>query len=118
MEKRLSIYSDFIYGDEEVVSELNSKLGEYGLIVTREPSDSGRECVTIKFDAYKFKKKAGRNAGAKHKNVGVRMTFDEIKAAIDAKSAQEVADELGISKSTLYRRIKEAELYGDDGVSF
>lgn len=118
MEKRLYIYTKHIHGDEEIVSELNEKLNDYGLTITRESVEAGEERITINFDTRIFKKSAGRGAGAKPKVLGVEKSLGDLKEQIARTSAQEVADSIGVSRATLYRRMKQAENWREDIVLF
>lgn len=43
-----------------------------------------------------------------------KISIKEVEKWIDATTAKEVAEELGVSRSTLFRRIKEAKKQGVD----
>lgn len=73
-------------------------------------------CIDIEFDENEVQKKISRNAG-KHR---IQLTsgsvdLDMIKKRIKEETAESVAQELGISRRTLFRRIKEAE---EDGTNY
>ena len=114
--KRLVLYADYVSGDVDAVSVLNATLGEYGLHVDVRDDDGKTKRVEINFDTRQFRKKTSRGAGAKQKYVGKAVPVVELRGRIDAEGAQAVADEIGVSRSTLFRRIKECENCGEPDV--
>lgn len=89
--------------NEETVSLLNETLNKIGIYVEMTENDY---LVFKKSDAHLFK--MTRCAG-RHKKHFKPIPIAEIEERIKNSSAQAVADELGISRSTLFRRIKEAK---------
>lgn len=57
-----------------------------------------------------YQKKKNRNAGAKQKCLTEHMTVREIRERMTAgETADQIAKRLGISRPTLFRRLKKAE---------
>ncbi len=58
-----------------------------------------------------------RKAGAKRRRTKrAGITAREVRRWMDATSGEEVADAMGISRSTLYRRLREAEKEGEERI--
>lgn len=55
-----------------------------------------------------------RNAGAHKKYLRKRISVEEVRKRIQESNAEQVAFELGISRSTLFRKLKYAEENGED----
>lgn len=67
-------------------------------------------CLHIQYDENEVQKKISRNAGKPRIKLNSGMVdLDIIKKRIKEDTAESVAQELGISRRTLFRRIKEAE---------
>lgn len=66
------------------------------------------------YQSDEYDKKAKRNAGRKKKQAKGNVTLSEIRNEITASNANEVAQKYGVSRSTLFRRLKDAEQYGED----
>lgn len=113
---KLILYTRHISGDLGAVSILNTTLSAYGLTIDVVPEPDGEKRVTINFDAQAFKQKSARGAGAKCKLIGRICSLNELRARIEDEGAQAVADGFGISRSTLFRRIKECENCGESTV--
>lgn len=108
----ISLYLNDSFKDEhkEVVPLLNETLNRIGITV--ELTDYG--CA--RFEKCKEQHiKMTRLAGKPRKRFG-RFNLEEIEERIKNSSAQAVADELGISRSTLFRRIKEAKECFEDEI--
>lgn len=90
--------------NEETVSLLNEALNKIGIYVEMTENDY---LLLKKSDAHLFK--MTRCAGRRKRYLSKSIPLDEIEERIKNSSAQAVADELGISRSTLFRRIKEAK---------
>ena len=99
----------------EVIDELNALLSKMdcGAIEVVQHQDSCDnsyypvmhiELSTRAANAYNRRK-----AGRKRKDLASshHYTVDEVKAMLETKTADEVAAELGISRSTLFRRLKD-----------
>ena len=98
--------------DLEVLKEINKCLGQYGLYIFQHQTDfrgEKRTIVTISFDKEKYRKKNGRQAGARRRLVGEKINVADLEADIASSSPDDVAEKYGISRATLYRRIKEAK---------
>ena len=117
-EVKLVIYANYISGDVDAVSQLNAALGEYGLRVEIDDADGKEKRVTINLDTHTLKQKTSRGAGAKQKYVGVDIPLEDLKARIEAEGAQAVADSIGVSRSTLFRRIRNCEACHEQTVLF
>ena len=65
--------------------------------------------LSFRYDVDEIRKKAGRNAGAKYKSGKKVMTVAEAKERMEkGENAAILAKEIGISRSTFYRRYKES----------
>lgn len=73
-----------------------------------------KNILSISWDDEQVKFVLSRNAGAPRKYLMKPVSISEIRNRIGRSSADQVAKELGISKSTLYRKIKRAEESGYD----
>jgi transcriptional regulator with PAS, ATPase and Fis domain len=97
----------------EVVSELNSILEKMGCSISLdELSDEGRafHVMRLKVNSDTAAEYNRRNAGRKPKTVaGDRWGLEvgHVRQMLETKTADEVAAELGISRSTLFRRLKD-----------
>ncbi len=116
-ELNMRIYASHVSG-AEAVSELNERLNDYGFSINLENVESGEQCVSINFDTQTFKAKTSRRAGQKPKCLGRKYELDELKKKIARLGAEEVANAIGVSRSTLYRRMKEAENVNSNDVYF
>lgn len=65
--------------------------------------------LTIRIDSEKVKNKLNRNAGRKRRCTEKTYTLEEVKKMLKNLTAKEVAENLGLSRATLYRRLKDAE---------
>lgn len=73
--------------------------------------------VNFKWDEYKMQKKLTRNAGAKRKHVPWNQNkVEDIRKRMETESAEVVAKSLGISRATLFRKLKEAEELNEDRI--
>lgn len=74
-----------------------------------------QESLVINYDTYEVYKKLNRSPGRRRKkNAQGIVSVSKIKNEIKNSTADEVAQRLGISRSTLFRRLKRAEENGDD----
>lgn len=71
--------------------------------------------LVINYDPFEVYKKLNRSTGRRKKGItpGV-VSVSKIKKEIENSTADEVAQRLGISRSTLFRRLKKAEENGDN----
>ena len=79
-----------------------------------EKEQSGENFLKIRYDKETIRKIKSRKAGAKSIKLKRKISIKEVEKWIDVTTAKEVAEELGVSRSTLFRRIKEAKKQGVD----
>lgn len=97
--------------NEEAVSLLNSTLNRFGIDV-----EFDTKLNQVRFIKTKdYRKKVTRGAGKHRKQhtYGI-IELKEVEQKIEMIGADNVAKEMGISRSTLFRRIKEAKNNEDD----
>lgn len=94
------------------IAELNELLKKIG--ITMKLTDDN--LFTCFFNLYKMKKIVVRNKkGANrklpktNKPFGEFLTYDEVKEMMKEKTAEQVAQEFGFTKMTLYRKLKQAK---------
>lgn len=114
--KSINIAVDGKYAEEsaqEMVDDLREVLEKLGITV--EITDGlpdpkyVRKYLSFRYDVDEIRKKAGRNAGAKYKTGKKVMTVAEAKERMEkGENAAILAKEMGISRSTFYRRYKES----------
>ena len=94
----------------EMINDLNDKLAKMGVTITVSHRKKN-SYLKIKYDACTYEKALTRNAGKKRKNISPTKIQD-----IDERtqSAAQVAADLGISRATLYRKLRDAREHGDD----
>ena len=107
--------------DDEIdsLNTLNRLLRPTGAVASLENAKIEEEdigyCLHIQFDENEVQKKISRNAGKPRiKLSSGQVDLDMIKKRIKNETAESVAHDLGISRRTLFRRIKEAEEEGTD----
>lgn len=106
--------NDDTFSQEEnlkTISLLNETLNKFGIEV--EMQENGSRAIFRKNED--FRTKTTRNAGKKRKLIG-KLSLSEIEERIKKSSAEEVATEMGISRSTLFRRMKEAKECREDEI--
>lgn len=91
---------------------LNDILKNVGADVSFEKEQSGENFLKIRYDKETIRKIKSRKAGAKSIKLKRKISIKEVEKWIDVTTAKEVAEELGVSRSTLFRRIKEAKKQG------
>ena len=114
--KSINIAVDGKYAEEsaqEMIEDLREVLEKLGITVeiTEGLSDPKyeRKYLSFRYDVDETRKKAGRNAGAKYKTGKKVMTVAEAKKRMEkGENAAILAKEMGISRSTFYRRYKES----------
>lgn len=95
----------------ETVALLNMTLNKFGITV-----DFDEKVNRVRFVKTKdYRKKVTRGAGKHRKQhtYGI-IELKEVEQKIEMIGADNVAKEMGISRSTLFRRIKEAKNNEDD----
>ena len=114
--KSINIAVDGKYAEDsaqEMIEDLREVLDKLGITVeiTEGLSDPKyvRKYLSFRYDVDEIRKKAGRNAGAKYKTGKKVMTVAEAKERMEkGENAAILAKEMGISRSTFYRRYKES----------
>ena len=79
----------------------------------------GNESLQMCFcwDEAEVLRRRTRKAGAKRRRTKrAGITAREVRRWMDATSGEEVADAMGISRGTLYRRLREAEKEGEERI--
>ena len=101
---------------QTIIKNFEPKLKKVG--ITMHLTDEN--VLTCLLDQQKMKKIAIRNEkGAKRKlpktgkPFGEYLTYDEVRQMIKEKTAEQVAQEFGFTKMTLYRKLKQAEQRAD-----
>jgi transcriptional regulator of acetoin/glycerol metabolism len=87
---------------------LNDILKNVGADASFEKEQSGENFLKIRYDKETIRKIKSRKAGAKSIKLKRKISIKEVE------KWKEVAEELGVSRSTLFRRIKEAKKQGVD----
>lgn len=93
---------------------LNDVLKNVGAYASFEKKQFGENFLKICYDKEYIKRMKSRKAGAKPIQLKRKISIKEVEKWIDVTTAKEVAEELGVSRSTLFRRIKEAKKQGVD----
>lgn len=88
----------------EKISELNMKLLKLGAVIHL-GKDGNDVCCEIKYDTEQLDNAITRGAGRKRKRVE-GYTVGDVRRMLDMYTAEIVADVLGVSRATLYRRLK------------
>ena len=106
-----SIY--FILADHpghgiDKMPELNSILARVGVEIKfdTEPRD-GYRFLSIYYSKTAADKAFCRGAGRKRKFIDVDLTVAEVRESVRLRGADDVCAELGISRSTLFRRLRQ-----------
>ena len=96
------------------IENLNKILADVGVKIETEelPENySNYESVTIKYDILQYEKIKARGAGRPRKRVKKDITVEEIRKRMQNETAESIAKELGISRQTLFRKLKEAKKF-------
>lgn len=99
--------------DEEALNKVNERLADYNIqIKFRSDVSDGRKVNGLVFDI-PDKPKNERHAGRKYSFLGIKV--EVIKEALKKDTAENVARNLcGISRATLYRKLKDAEAHNNE----
>lgn len=103
--------------DMSVVSELNEILRKMGSEISVEPTaDENFSYLTIIFDTKKAHDFLSRGAGRKRKEPTSDYSIAEIRKMLEKEPAEEVAKKLGVSRATLFRRLRalKEEMEGEN----
>ena len=97
----------------QTVAELNSVLEKMGGSIRFEQDVTiGRDTcdfLTINFDIDKANEYLSRGAGRSRKIATEWLTVGEVRQMLTEDTAENVAKKLGVSRSTLFRRLKTME---------
>ena len=70
---------------------------------------NGEKSIIFDYDISDIREKLGRGAGAKPKNLNDITAQDVRDRMASGETAEQIAKSLGITRSTLFRRLKKAE---------
>lgn len=108
----LAMKPDEIYAEKiDVLNELVGGLGIGFEVVDRGEGDFR---LKVLYDEAEVRKKIKRNAGAKRKYISRSVPVAEIRSRMETETAEQIAKSLGISRPTLFRKLKYAEEWGYD----
>ena len=94
------------------VEELRALLDKIGvkMIVTEDPQDPTYSRVEFEYDPVAVTRSSTRYAGRKKKDAFNLLTLAEYRERVaNGETLQQIADYVGLSRSTFYRRVKAAE---------
>ena len=95
--------------DNMQLSKLNKRLEKVGMKIEyaemQEKDGSVFRYAMITCNTEEFIKKTKRNAGKKQKKLF--LSTEEIRERMKTETSTELANELGINRSTLFRRLKQ-----------
>lgn len=95
------------------VSELDGLLSQVGISLELEEHRTKSDVYTslaISYNPQKIKEKLKRNAGRKGSIITGDWTVGQIRERMEqGEIAEDIAKELGVSRATLFRKLKEAE---------
>lgn len=101
------------------VSELNSLLEDLGVsIIVRNTTHNNTDYsyIAFKCDTEKLDNFRSRGAGRKKAQTNDIYFADQVREMMKTKTADEVAKSMGISRATLFRRLKHADETGNDNI--
>ena len=114
-EIRISIYD----GQEYEVGKLKKLLDPYGIELEIDERNNGGlnwKTVHITYSPEEMQEKRSRGAGRKKIRMEEGYTVGQIRTMKASMKGEELAAALGISRKTLYRRLKEIEGMPDDAM--
>ena len=76
-------------------------------------NDIKDDLLTITYDDVEVYHKLHRSNGRKRKDLNRFLSLTEVERMIDEETAEHVANRLGISRRTLFRRLKKAKENGE-----
>lgn len=118
MSKFVSISLDYeseIESGKKLVDDLAAVLRKIGITVevSEQENENGKAWLMFGYDLENVERKFARGAGKKERYLNV--TPGEVRDRMTAgESAEDIAKDLGISRATLFRRLKNAEKYHFD----
>ena len=105
-------------GNKEDAMQLADSLRPFGIQVKLEETtfmDDNDYCnLTLVFDENELEQRRTRNAGikVKYRDNAYDETYGSVKIRLDNETQEQVARSLGMSRMTLYRKLKKAEELG------
>ena len=117
----MEVYSFLIRklnGNKEDAMQLADSLRPFGIQVKLEETtfmDDNDYCnLTLVFDENELEQRRTRNAGikVKYRDNAYDETYGSVKIRLDNETQEQVARSLGMSRMTLYRKLKKAEELG------
>jgi len=100
----------------EVLKELLSSAGVLFEIQKREEGSPIPYELRIEYDESQLRKSMTRNAGAGRKFANRTISLEEIEKRLKNETAEEIAESLGLSRATFFRKLKEAREYNRDEI--
>jgi len=104
--------------NEEEADKLAQALNSFGIHVRFESTsfmdDDDYSKLTFVFDESELEQKRTRNAGikVKYSEEAYEETYGSIKSRLEIETHEAVAKSLGMSRMTLYRKLKKAQELG------
>ena len=104
--------------NEEEAAKLAQALRGFGIQVKFEDAsfmdDDDYSKLTFVFDESELEQKRTRNAGikVKYNDEAYDETYGSVKLRLETETTESVARSLGMSRMTLYRKLKKAEQLG------
>ena len=94
--------------NQQSIDELKEVLESIGIEISINDKHQGMEFLSVILTD-EFEQKRTRNAGRKNKSIKGWVTVEDIEKMIAEKTAEVVAKEFGISRATLFRKLKKAK---------
>lgn len=94
--------------NQQSIDELKEVLESIGIELSINDKHQGMEFLSVILTD-EFEQKRTRNAGRKNKSIKGWVTVEDIEKMIAEKTAEVVAKEFGISRATLFRKLKKAK---------
>ena len=107
--------------NEEEAGKLSQALSGFGIQVKFEDAsfmdDDDYSKLTFVFDESELEQRRTRNAGikVKYNDEAYDETYGSVKLRLETETTESVARSLGMSRMTLYRKLKKAEEMGIGG---
>lgn len=98
--------------DKNNLAELNELLAKSDISIDLLKNEYGTYLI-INCDTDEVKKKLSRNAGRPQKSHSTISVSEVEERMAKGESAEDIASELGISRSTLFRRLKKAKEWNE-----
>ena len=104
--------------NEDEASKLSEALKSFGIQVKFEDTsfmdDDNYSKLTFVFDESEVEQRRTRNAGikVKYNDEAYDETYGSVKLRLESETCESVARSLGMSRMTLYRKLRKAEELG------